>query len=107
MRLLRVGIIFWFATVLLVLPIWVEAAGLILIEGAMECETSLLIKGLDNPSEERIGGWRFVSGEYQGIPVVVSVTSIGTKSLLLHPMPPAMPCQIRGVYQYSDELPEP
>ena len=86
MRLLRVGIIFWFATVLLVLPIWVEAAGLILIEGAMECETSLLIKGLDNPSEERIGGWRFVSGEYQGIPVVVSVTSIGMTNAAAAPL---------------------
>ena len=62
---------------LVIVPLMAEAAAPILVEGAMECETDLLIKSLENPKEQRIGGWRFVSGEYQGIPVVVSVTSIG------------------------------
>lgn len=65
------------AMALVIVPLMAEAAAPILVEGAMECETDLLIKSLENPKEQRIGGWRFVSGEYQGIPVVVSVTSIG------------------------------
>jgi len=59
------------------LPLLAEAAGPILVEGAMDCETDVFIASLENPSEKRIGGWKFVSGEFQGIPVVVSVTSIG------------------------------
>ena len=43
----------------------------------MACETDWLINALESPKEHRIGGWRFVSGDYQGIPVVVSVTSVG------------------------------
>ena len=65
------------AMALVVVPLMADAAALIMVEGAMECETDLLIKSLENPKEQRIGGWHFVSGEYQGIPVVVSVTSIG------------------------------
>ncbi len=63
--------------ILFLVPFWAEAARPILVEGAMDCETDVLIAELENPSEKRIGGWRFVSGEYQGVPVVVSVTSIG------------------------------
>ena len=62
---------------LLLMPFCAEAANPILISGAMECETDFLIKALSNSKERRIGGWRFVSGDYQGIPIVVSVTSIG------------------------------
>ena len=68
---------FLLAMALLWLPLWAEAAQPILVEGAMDCETDWLIGELENPSEQRIGGWRFVGGEIQGIPVVVSVTSIG------------------------------
>ena len=67
----------WVIVALLLLPLWAEAASPILIEGAMKSETDLLIEKLDNPKEQRIGGWRFVSGEIKGIPVVVSVTSAG------------------------------
>ena len=77
MKLSRASIIILVATFLSLMPFWAEAAGPILVEGAMECETDLLIKELDHPVEERIGGWRYVIGEYQSIPVVVSVTSIG------------------------------
>jgi adenosylhomocysteine nucleosidase len=58
-------------------PLFTEASRPILIEGAMECETNFLIEKLQNPQEQRIGGWRFISGDYEGIPVVVSVTSVG------------------------------
>jgi adenosylhomocysteine nucleosidase len=68
---------FLVAMALIVVPLMAEAAAPILVEGAMECETDLLIRSLENPQEQRIGGWRFISGEYQGIPVVVSVTSVG------------------------------
>ena len=68
---------FLLAMVLAIVPLVAEAAAPILVEGAMECETGLLIMALEHPQEQRIGGWRFVSGEYQGIPVVVSVTSVG------------------------------
>ena len=68
---------FLLAMVLAIVPLVAEAAAPILVEGAMECETGLLIMALEHPQEQRIGGWRFISGEYQGIPVVVSVTSVG------------------------------
>ena len=67
----------WLIVALLLLPLWAKAASPILIEGAMKCETDLLIEKLDNPKEQRIGGWRFVSGDIKGVSVVVSVTSIG------------------------------
>ena len=67
----------WIAIALVVIPLYSEASAPILVEGAMDCETEWLISELQNPEEQRIAGWRFVSGEYQGIPVVVSVTSIG------------------------------
>ena len=60
-----------------VTPLLTEASRPILIEGAMECETDVLIEKLQNPQEQRIGGWRFISGDYEGIPLVVSVTSVG------------------------------
>ena len=77
MKLSKASIAILAAIVLSLLPLRAEADSPILVEGAMDCETDLLIKELESPVEERIGGWRYVSGEYQGIPVVVSVTSIG------------------------------
>ena len=77
MKLSRASIVILVAAFLSLMPFWAEATSPILVEGAMECETDLLIKELDHPVEERIGGWRYVSGKYQSIPVVVSVTSIG------------------------------
>ena len=77
MKLVRAIIALLAVAVLSLLPLLAEAATPILVEGAMECETDLLIKEPEIPVEERIGGWRYVSGEIQGIPVVISVTSIG------------------------------
>ena len=70
MKLVRAIIAFLAVAVLSLLPLLAEAAT------PIECETDLLIKEPENPVEERIGGW-YVSGEIQGIPVVISVTSNG------------------------------
>ena len=68
---------FVFIFLFVFLPIRVQASAPIIIQGAMACETENMIAALTNPKEERIGPWRFVSGDYQGVPVVVSVTRIG------------------------------
>jgi|GEM_PF-4406218 len=47
---------FLVAMALIVVPLMAEAAAPILVEGAMECETDLLIRSLENPQEQRIGG---------------------------------------------------
>ena len=49
----------------------------IMLEGAMNMETELLIAALDQPREHMLGKWRFVEGTYKGISLVVGVTSIG------------------------------
>ena len=73
----RYIVTFIIALFVVVTPLLTEASRPILIEGAMECETDVLIEKLQNPQEQRIGGWRFISGDYEGIPLVVSVTSVG------------------------------
>lgn len=52
-------------------------AGAIMISGAMDVETELMIAALDNRREHKIGAWRFVSGEYKNCPLIISVTEIG------------------------------
>lgn len=49
----------------------------IMIEGAMNMETSLLLKALADPQEHIVGQWRFVEGCYHSVHLVVAVTSIG------------------------------
>lgn len=53
------------------------SAGAIMISGAMDVETELMIAALDNRIEHKIGAWRFVSGEYKGCPLIISVTEVG------------------------------
>ena len=52
-------------------------AGAIMISGAMDVETELMIAALDNRQEYKIGAWRYVSGEYKNCPLIISVTEIG------------------------------
>ena len=49
----------------------------VMIEGAMDMETELLIASLEQPREYLFGTWRFVEGMYKNVPLVVAVTSIG------------------------------
>ncbi|MCR5439015.1 MAG: 5'-methylthioadenosine/S-adenosylhomocysteine nucleosidase [Selenomonas sp.] len=49
----------------------------IMIEGAMNMETELLLEALTDPQEQFVGQWRFVEGKYQEVNLVVAVTSIG------------------------------
>ncbi|MDD6135154.1 MAG: 5'-methylthioadenosine/S-adenosylhomocysteine nucleosidase [Selenomonadaceae bacterium] len=49
----------------------------IMIEGAMNVETELLIEALADPQEQVVGQWRFVEGKYRNVNLVVAVTSIG------------------------------
>ena len=48
----------------------------IMISGAMDVETEYMINALQNRQEHRLGVWRFVTGEYQGCPMIISVTSV-------------------------------
>src|SRR5258706_6028859 len=50
----------------------------VLVQGALEMETSGLVKRLDNRSMERIGAWTFWRGTIAGYPVIVSKTRMGT-----------------------------
>ena len=49
----------------------------VMVEGAMTMETEHLIASLGDPREHLLGQWRFVEGQYRGVPLVVAVTSIG------------------------------
>ncbi len=49
----------------------------ILVQGAMDMETNVLIEALDNAKEVTRGSWTFWEGEIKGYPVVVSRTEIG------------------------------
>lgn len=49
----------------------------ILIQGAMEEETSILISALQNPKEITLGVWSYVVGTIDDYPVVISRTRIG------------------------------
>ncbi|PKF49929.1 5'-methylthioadenosine/S-adenosylhomocysteine nucleosidase [Enterovibrio nigricans] len=49
----------------------------ILIQGAMDIETNVLINALDNAKERQRGSWTFWEGDIKGHPVVISRTEIG------------------------------
>ncbi len=49
----------------------------VLIQGAMEVETSHIASQLENVYEYRLGEWYFASGNYQGIPLALSRTEWG------------------------------
>ncbi|KOO16521.1 5'-methylthioadenosine nucleosidase [Vibrio xuii] len=49
----------------------------ILVQGAMDIETSTLINALDDAKETTVGSWTFWQGEIDGYPVVVSRTEVG------------------------------
>ena len=49
----------------------------LLVQGAMVSETDALIARLEQPVEERVGGWLFWRGTIDGYPVVVSRTNKG------------------------------
>lgn len=49
----------------------------ILVQGAMDMETDVLINALDNAKKVHHGSWTFWEGEIKGYPVVVSRTEIG------------------------------
>ncbi len=49
----------------------------ILVQGAMDIETSTLITALENAKETTVGSWTFWQGEIDGYPVVVSRTEVG------------------------------
>jgi adenosylhomocysteine nucleosidase len=49
----------------------------IMIEGAMDMETKVLLEVLEQPQEYLLGTWKFVEGRYRERPLVVAVTSIG------------------------------
>lgn len=67
-----VFLLLWF-----MFPTTAEASPSIMIQGAMACETDNMISALKNPKEEQIGSWRFVSGEYEGVPFIIAVTHAG------------------------------
>lgn len=49
----------------------------VIVQGAMPIEVELLVKRLENVSEEKVGGWTFWRGTVSGYPVVVSKTLKG------------------------------
>ncbi|MGL4344769.1 MAG: 5'-methylthioadenosine/S-adenosylhomocysteine nucleosidase [Cellulosilyticaceae bacterium] len=49
----------------------------LLIQGAMEEETKILIEALENPEEITLGVWQYTKGYIEGWPVVISRTRIG------------------------------
>ena len=49
----------------------------ILIQGAMDIETDQLINALTNAEETILDGFRFVSGSYKGVSIIVSGTQMG------------------------------
>lgn len=49
----------------------------ILIQGAMDSETDLLIKALDEPKRQQLGAWSYWEGTIADYPVVISRTEIG------------------------------
>ncbi len=49
----------------------------VIVQGAMPIEVELLVKRLENASEEKVGGWMFWRGTVNGYPVVVSKTLKG------------------------------
>lgn len=77
MSLLKRGFILY---CLILSPITVAAtpsSAPILIQGAMDIETSALINALENTSQTTVGAWTFWQGTINDYPVVVSRTEVG------------------------------
>ncbi|WP_017189606.1 5'-methylthioadenosine/S-adenosylhomocysteine nucleosidase [Vibrio harveyi] len=49
----------------------------ILVQGAMDIETSTLVEALDDAKQTTVGSWTFWQGDIDGYPVVVSRTEVG------------------------------
>lgn len=49
----------------------------VIVQGAMPIEVEVLVKRLENPTEEKVGGWTFWRGTIGGYPVIVSKTLKG------------------------------
>lgn len=49
----------------------------LLIQGAMDVETKLMMDTLKDPVEVKLGGWHYVKGTLEGYPVVISKTQVG------------------------------
>jgi adenosylhomocysteine nucleosidase len=70
-------------TLLLASAVWMPALGEttaprpILIQGAMDLETSTMIEALEDAEEQTLYGYTFVSGTLDGYPVVISKTQVG------------------------------
>jgi adenosylhomocysteine nucleosidase len=55
----------------------VEPLRPVIVQGAMPIEVEALVKGLENPTTEKVGGWVFWRGTVNGYPVIVSKTLKG------------------------------
>lgn len=49
----------------------------LLIQGAMDVETEIMMAALENPEEITLGVWKYTKGTLNGYPVVISRTRIG------------------------------
>lgn len=49
----------------------------LLIQGAMDVETEIMMAALENPEEITLGVWKYTKGTIDGYPVVISRTRIG------------------------------
>jgi len=52
----------------------------VVIQGAMDVEVRKLAAAIQNPTEERVGGWTFWRGTLDGYPVVISKTLKGMEN---------------------------
>ena len=59
------------------LPVYDSTIHPIMIQGAMNVETDVLISALNESHDITIGHWHYVSGKIDGYPVIVSVTRCG------------------------------
>lgn len=58
-------------------PVYDSTIHPIVIQGAMNVETDILISALNESHDITIGQWHYVSGKIDGYPVIVSVTRCG------------------------------
>ncbi len=66
-----------FSLLLFSFPALANTANPILIQGAMDSETDVLISALKSPAQRQIGAWTFWEGTIADYPVVISRTEIG------------------------------
>lgn len=60
------------------LPVYESELPPVVIQGAMNVETDILISALTESHDYTIGHWRYVAGKIDGYPAVVSITRCGT-----------------------------